>query len=393
MRGVLVVPLSLACGVALGGGCGGTMLDSGQSGGTAGDASRSGGTDGSGGSTSEPATPPCDVFESNGHPCVSAHSTTRVLRSAYTGPLYEVCKGTATPGPSSCQGEALDIGTVEGGYADAASQDEFCAGAQCTITILYDQSGQENHLEPAPPGGAKPTPDNPVNAADLPTTINGHAVYGMLFRPGMGYRTGCDGCNIPTGHGTAVGDEPESMYLVTSQQDLINGCCFDYGNAETSCNDDGNGAMEAVYFGMGVIWGSGSGEGPWVMADLEDGLYAGWEDGQDQDISTNTSLRHDFVTAVLVGDTAEQNNGRGRFALYGGDATSGLLREMYDGMRPERPGYVPMRKQGSIVLSISGDNSDGDAGRFYEGVMVSGAASRETVDALQTAIVAARYGR
>jgi hypothetical protein len=287
----------------------------------------------------------------------------------------------------------LDIGTVEGGYADAASQDEFCAGAQCTITILYDQSGQQNHLEPAPPGGAKPTPDNPVNAADLPTTIHGHAVYGMLFRPGMGYRTGCDGCNIPTGHGTAVGDEPESMYLVTSQQDLINGCCFDYGNAETSCNDDGNGAMEAVYFGMGVIWGSGSGEGPWVMADLEDGLYAGWEDGQDQDISTNTSLRHDFVTAVLVGDTAEQNNGRGRFALYGGDATSGLLREMYDGVRPERPGYVPMRKQGSIVLSISGDNSDGDAGRFYEGVMVSGAASRETVDALQTAIVAARYGR
>jgi len=51
-----------------------------------------------------------------------------------------------------------------------------------------------------------------------------------------------------------------------------------------------------------------------------------------------------------------------------------------------------MQKQGSIVLSIAGDNSDGDGGRFYEGVMVTGAASRETANALQAAIVAARYG-
>jgi hypothetical protein len=143
---------------------------------------------------------------------------------------------------------------------------------------------------------------------------------------------------------------------------------------------------------MGVIWGTGSGEGPWVMADLENGLYPGWANGQDQGISTNTSLRHDFVTAVLVGDTADKNDGTGRFALYGGDATSGTLTEMYDGIRPEKPGYAPMQKQGSVVLSIAGDNSDGDGGRFYEGVMVTGAASRETANALQTAIVAARYG-
>jgi hypothetical protein len=349
-------------------------------------------TGGSAGSPSSTGSLPCDVFENAGHPCVSAHSTVRVLVSGYSGPLYQVCRGTSVAGPDSCRGEGQDIGAVDG-YADAASQDTFCAGALCTITTLYDQSGQGNHMEPSPPGGAKATPGNPVNAAALPTTINGHEVYGMLFRPGMGYRTGCDGCDIPTGLGTAVGDEPESMYMVTSQHDLINGCCFDYGNAETSCNDDGNGSAEAVYFGMGVIWGTGSGEGPWVMADLENGLYPGWENGQDHDISTNTSLRHDFVTAVLVGDTAEQNNGAGKFALYGGDATTGTLTEMYDGIRPEKPGYVPMQKQGSIVLSIAGDNSDGDGGRFYEGVMVTGAASKETVDALQASIIAAGYGR
>jgi non-reducing end alpha-L-arabinofuranosidase len=353
-----------------------------------------GGTDGGGtGGPAGPAAPPCDVLEADGHPCVAAHSTVRVLRSAYTGPLYQVCKGPVNAGPGACMGEALDIGAVRGGFADASAQDTFCGTMRCSITMVYDQSGQGNHLEPSPPGGAKPTPGDPVDAKALPTTIDGHDVYGMLFRDGMGYRTGCHTCSIPTGNGMAEGDEPETIYMVTSQHDLINGCCFDYGNAQRSSENDGNGTAEAVYFGSGVIWGTGHGEGPWVMADLENGLYAGWENQQDRNISTNTTLAHDFVTAVLVGDTADLNGGKGRFALYGGDAQSGALQTMYDGIRPEKPGYVPMMKQGSIVLSIAGDNSDQDGGRFYEGVIVSGAASKETVDALQAAIVAARYGR
>jgi hypothetical protein len=52
-----------------------------------------------------------------------------------------------------------------------------------------------------------------------------------------------------------------------------------------------------------------------------------------------------------------------------------------------------MQKQGSVVLSVGGDNSDADGGRFYEGVIATGAATKETIDALQAAIVAAGYGR
>jgi hypothetical protein len=52
-----------------------------------------------------------------------------------------------------------------------------------------------------------------------------------------------------------------------------------------------------------------------------------------------------------------------------------------------------MRKQGSVILSIAGDNSDGDGGRFYEGVIALGAAGKDTIDALQAAIVDAGYGR
>jgi hypothetical protein len=341
---------------------------------------------------------PCDILGTAGQPCVAAHSTTRVVYGGYAGPLYQVCRGASAPGPNSCPGgNTRDIGSVEGGYADAAAQDAFCNGGTCTISIIYDQSPSGNDLHPAPRGGFKPTPDNPAVATDLPTTLNGHKVYGIFSKPGMGYRAGCTGCGTPEPIGTAVGDEPETEYMVTSMNGLVNGCCFDYGNAETTSNDDGNGTMETVYFGGGVVWGTGSpgghNNGPWVMADLENGLYAGWERGQDQNISTNTPLRFPFITGVVVGDTAEKNAGRGRFAIYGGNAAAGNLQVLYDGIRPEKPGYVPMQKQGSIVLGIGGDNSGSSGGQWFEGVMTSGAATLATANALQANIVAAGYGK
>lgn len=349
-----------------------------------------GSSGGDGDANSEAIARPCDVFESHGHACVAAHSTVRLLRSDYEGPLYELCR-TAAPGPSSCQGEAVDIGTTARGYADAGVHTDFCQGG-CTITKIYDQSGQENHLEPPPAGSAKPTPGDPVEASRLPVTINGQDAYGIELRPGQGYRAGCNGCSAGVNSGIPVGDEPETIYMVTSSEGLIDGCCFNYGNASITANNDGNGTAEAVFFGLGVIWGTGSGSGPWVMADLENGLYPGWENGGYNNISTNTSLEHEFVTAVVVGDTAEKNHGKGRFALYGGNAQEGTLTTMYDGIRPERPGYVPMTKQGSVILGIGSDNSNGGGGLFYEGAIALGAASRETLDAVQAAVTAAKYG-
>jgi non-reducing end alpha-L-arabinofuranosidase len=363
---------------------------SGNMGGAAGSGgSTSGGGSGSSSVSSDAAIftgpLPCDILESAGHPCVAAHSTVRVLVRGYRGNLYQIARPDRT---------TRDIGVVDG-YADAAAQDTFCSAGGCVITIIYDQARFGNHLTPAPPGSAKPTPARPAPADRLRISINGRSVYGIFFRPGEGYRANCYACPYPTSGvaGTAVGDEPQTMYMVSSQHDLVNGCCFDYGNAETTANNDGEGTMEAVYLGLGVIWGTGVQGGPWLMADLENGLYAGWENGQDRSISTALPLKYDFVMGVVVGDTANKNAGKGRFALYGGDATAGVLTTMYDGIRPEKPGYVPMEKQGSIILSIGGDNSDYDGGRFYEGVMANGAATKETVDALQAAIVAAGYGK
>jgi hypothetical protein len=291
----------------------------------------------------------------------------RALYGSYSGNLYQVRRASDKT--------TKDVGALTpGGFADSAVQDAFCAGTTCTISIIYDQSPKGNHLRSAPAGGAVPKPDNEANATALKLTVGGHTVYGVHIAPGTGYRN-------DTTAGVATGDKPETEYMVTSGNFFNNGCCFDYGNAETDNHDDGAGTMEAVYFGTGVVWGTGSGTGPWVEADLENGLFAGGTTGK---VMSNTSLTSPYVTAMVVGRS-------GSFALKGGNAQAGTLKTMYDGPRPS--GYNPMRKQGAIILGIGGDNSNGAQGNFFEGVMTAGNASGATDDAVQANIVAAGYGR
>ena len=65
------------------------------------------------------------------------------------------------------------------------------------------------------------------------------------------------------------------MYAIFDGTHVNGGCCFDYGNAERNSRNNGNGTMEAIYFGTSRVWGTGTGNGPWIMADLENGLFSG----------------------------------------------------------------------------------------------------------------------
>ena len=66
------------------------------------------------------------------------------------------------------------------------------------------------------------------------------------------------------------------MYMVVAGKHFNDQCCFDYGNAETDEGDDGPGTMEAIYWGNNYHWSPVNGTtGPWVMADLEQGMWAG----------------------------------------------------------------------------------------------------------------------
>jgi non-reducing end alpha-L-arabinofuranosidase len=312
---------------------------------------------------------PCDIYASGGTPCVAAHSTVRALFGNYTGNLYQVQR--------SSDNATLNIGVLSpGGFANAAAQDTFCAGTSCVISILYDQSGHGNNLTRAPGGGAVHTADNLAVANALPLTVGGHHVYGIFSPPGTGYRD--DSTN-----GIATGDNPEGEYAIMDGTHFNGGCCFDYGNAETNNNDDGNGTMEAISFGNINIWGTGSGRGPWVYGDLENGLWTGavqWNNPGDQSITFH------YVTAIVKGT-------HNLWAIKAGNAQSGSLTTMWNGQRPTVSGYNPMHKQGAIILGIGGDNSNGADGNFYEGAMTSGYPSDATENAVQANIVAAGYGR
>ncbi|ROW06773.1 hypothetical protein VMCG_04140 [Cytospora schulzeri] len=315
------------------------------------------------------AAGPCDIYSSGGTPCVAAHSTTRALYDDYSGELYQVQRGSDST--------TTDISPLTaGGVADAAAQDTFCADTTCVITIIYDQSGNGNHLTQAPPGGFDGPQsdgyDNLASAIGAPVTLNGQKAYGVFIEPHTGYR------NDET-NGIATADVSEGMYAVLDGTHYNDQCCFDYGNAETSNTDTGARHMEAIYFGTCTSWGYGAGDGPWIMADLENNLFSGYDTGENDDDPT---ISDRFITAIVKGGADE-------WALRGGNAASGSLSTYYSGVRPS--GYDPMLKEGAIILGIGGDNSNGAQGTFYEGAMISGYPSDDTEASVQANIVAAKY--
>src|ERR1017187_1563438 len=322
---------------------------------------------------------PCDIYAAAGDPCVAAHSTTRALYASYNGPLYQVLRQS--------DGKTMDIGVVKpagsdaGGYANAATQDAFCANTYCWITTIYDQSGKGNHLTQPPRGGfAGPAMggfDNVPIADMAPITIGGHKVYGVFIEPGMGLRE-------DDAKGTAVDDQAEGQYWVINGQHYNAGCCFDYGNAEIDSRDDGNGTMETAYFGDSNGWYHGTAPGPWIMTDQENNLV-GCANPDGSKLCALPNITWRFVTAMAKGEPHH-------WTSMGGDARQGALAVMFNGPRIN-PTYDPMRKQGAILLGNGGDNSNGSQGTFYEGAMTAaGTFPTDATDQLvQANVVAARY--
>jgi len=326
---------------------------------------------------------PCDIYAAAGDPCVAAHSTTRALYATYTGPLYQVLRQS--------DGKTLEIGVVQpvaspvpdaGGYANAAAHDAFCANTYCWITTIYDQSPKHNHLIQAPRGGfSGPAMGgfNNLPVADMaPITIMGHKAYGVFIAPGMGLRQN-------DAKGTAVDDQAEGQYWVISGHHYNDGCCFDYGNAETDSRDDDNGTMETTYYGNATAWYHGNPPGPWIMTDQENNLV-GCVNADGSKLCANLpSITWRFVTAMAKGEPHH-------WTSLGGDAQKGALTVMFDGPRVDHT-YDPMRKQGAILLGNGGDNSVGSQGTFYEGAMTAaGTFPTDATDQLvQANVVAATY--
>ena len=337
----------------------------------------SGGSTGSGGNTGSGGAPaitkPCDIYQASNTPCVAAHSTVRALYGAYSGSLYQVRKADGTTKDIPVDGP--------GGFVDLSVQDAFCSGTTCNISILYDQSPNHNDLTKSPIVMWLPNGGSEANAAEAGITVSGHRAHGIYVNnpsANVAYRNN-------TAKGLATGDEPEAMYMVLDGKRYSTICCFDYGNSSTSGLDDGVGTIEALSWGAETNFQrGGAGRGPWVAADLENGMFEC--DDPQVVCTTNTSITAwAFVTGMLKGPSGN------RFVLKAGDAQSGALETKWDGARPK--GYTPMKKEGGIILGTSGDGSNYGVGTFFEGCITFGLPSNAVDDAIQANVVAASYGR
>ena len=414
---------------------------------------------------------PCDIYQGGGTPCGGAHSTARALYASYGGPLYQVQRAS--------DHTTKDIPVGAGGFANSSVQDSFCSGTTCTIPIIYDQSGNGNHLRVTWFAYWLQNGGNPADAGAAKIQVGGHTVYGIKGGNNVAYRTGVqlsgtasitkgsanvtfstaqtlpantvllfgantkdcvpdswpNNCNFKayftsaainnattvtltaaysgssssnstvwnhTTKNIATGDQAEAMYSVVDGKSYGQWCCFDYGNAEFDGIDDGNATMEAIYWGADTQFGqSGGGSGPWVAADLENGMFEGYENGSTK-VASNTSVTgFPYVTAMLKGLSAPNCpaglTSSGCFALKAGNATTGKLSWKWNantsnyGARP--PGYSPQKKNGAIILATGGDGSMTVTGIWFEGAITMGASSDATDDAVQANIVAAGYGR
>ncbi len=330
---------------------------------------------------------PCDIYANAGTPCVAAYSTVRALSGDYTGPLYQVRAGSSAQNTGS-GGVTHDIPTTADGFADAAAQDLVCAGTICTVSVVYDQSGNGNHLTVAkaglPSGGQYADQDDFESIADAgPLTVGGHDVYSLYMGTRQGYRLEAIGNGMP------LGTEAQGIYMLADGTHSGSACCWEFGNVST--DPTAYHVSNSLFYGT-AYWGSGAGTGPWFMADYGTGIWAGgtipgdpgWGGLSDSGPANldNPALRVPFALGFLKTDPSN-------YALRMADvATATSLRTAYAGGLP-----MGMDNQGGIVLGVGSDNSNNSFGTFYEGAIVAGFPSDATEQEVMLSVQDAGYGQ
>jgi hypothetical protein len=357
---------------------------------------------------------PCDIYAKAATRCVAAFSSTRALSAGYAGPLYQVRRAS--------DGATLNIGVLaRGGYANARAQQAFCAATSCVVSKIYDQTPDHNDLVPQAATTSVYSnttyAHDPVSASALPVLAGGHPVYGLKFQSGSPTGLPCPTSATCAGNhgqaynngrvrarGVATGGQAESVYGVFGGTYSGSDCCFDFGNSEIAGTDDGNGTMDALNFSRDCWDACGPNGGPWVQADLENGMFmtgsptrnpesmtsligGSFESGDGfccDATSRNLAMRYPFVTGML------DNPGSKTFTIKGANAATGGLTTFYSGPTPPGKGYSPMRQEGAIILGSGGDQGTTD-GEFFEGVMTTGVPSRVAEAAVQANIVSVGY--
>jgi hypothetical protein len=359
-----------ASGGAAGGGTGGTAGGTTALGGTSG---TTGGTTGSGGTTttSTGGDGPCDLYQAANMPCAAAYSMVRVLSKSYKGPLFQVRAGSSSTNNTMSGGTTKDIMPGADGFADSATVDAACGGTgYCTVSVLYDHSGNGNDLKRAQKGNTAGGTTGALDdyesiATKGQVTAGGHKVYSLYMNRTEGYRSAAAGKNMP------VGNKPQGTYELADGTRKGAACCWDFGNVTYLPATEWH-FMDTLCLGH-TYWGN-SGDAQWFgfAADFEGGVWAGgakvgdpgWgglNDAHPTNTANPTMSAVKFALGLLRVNTTT-------WALHVADISSAsALTKAWDGGIG-----VGVDHRGGIVLGVGGDNSNNSQGTFYEGAIVAG---------------------
>jgi hypothetical protein len=305
---------------------------------------------------------------------------------SYSGPLYQVRKGGGSKNTGT-GGTTQDIGS-NGGFGDSAAQDAFCGTDACSVSKIYDQSGNGNDLIVAKKGcytdGSADQDDYESDANGRSLTVGGHKVYALKTKAHEGYRNN-------TTKGMPLKDAAQGIYEIADGKYFGGACCWDFGNVGTdNCNGS---VMNTIFFGTGY-WGKGADNGPWFEGDFEGGVWAGGTSigtpGAPSDTNTtspantkNPAMSVDFAFGIVK--TSGSGNAS-QYAIRAANAQSGDLANAYDG-----PSARQWDNKGGIVLGVGGDNSNHSYGTFFEGAITAGRPSDATDAAVLKNVQAAGY--
>jgi len=335
---------------------------------------------------------PCDIYAAASMPCAAAYSTTRALLKSYTGFLIQVRNGSSATNQGT-GGMTKDIGQTPDGYLDTAALDAFCMGSYCTVSKLYDQSGNGNDIGRAPSGntaggatGAEDDYESTIGTAKSKLTAGGHPVHSLYMAKHDGYRT----ARGMKAKGVPMMSSPQTIYELADGGHFGDGCCWDFGNVTTDPKTYAD--MNTLFFGK-AFWGNGAPPAPWFMADFEAGVWAGgsakgdpgW--GSLNDPHPVNSKDPSMMAAAFA--LGMLKTGSGNWGLFAADtAKDAAMTTAFEGKLPK-----PISNAGRIVLGVGGDNSNNSWGTFYEGAIVSGYATTATDTAVLQNIKAVGYAK
>ena len=326
---------------------------------------------------------PCDIYQANNMPCAAAYSMVRVLSKSYTGPLFQVRAGSSSTNNTMSGGTTKDIMPGTDGFVDSSTVDAACGTGYCTVSVMYDHSGNGNHLKRAQKGntagGATGALDDYESIATKgKVKAGGHTVYSLYMNKVEGYRSTAAGKGMP------VGNKPQGTYLFADGTRKATACCWDFGNVTTAPATEWH-FMDTICFGH-TFWGLGNGAGPWFGADFEGGVWAGGSKAGDPGWGALNDS-HPVNTANPSMDTAQFALGFLRvnpttYAIRSANvATATSLTTAYSGAIPTG---ITVDHRGGIVIGVGGDNSNNSMGTLYEGAIVAGFPT----DAIEASVMA-----